>query len=153
MYLYGLVHTPDPVWDGAMTAICSNVEVNLGIICSCLPTLRGLASRVFPRLLSDFNSPSRIVELPDRRSQSGLGGVYAGPHGGRSIGTTTAWTDGADARENKQQGFGIQKTTMLEQDVDIDKNGEELSLDDSESIKNLILGRGPRHESPPLHHT
>jgi hypothetical protein len=39
-----------------MAALWSNLEVNIGIICSCLPTLKSSLTRIFPRI---FASSSR----------------------------------------------------------------------------------------------
>jgi hypothetical protein len=42
----------DPTWDNVGVAILSCIELNTAIICPCLPTLKPLISRHFPRLLS-----------------------------------------------------------------------------------------------------
>ncbi|KAF3069124.1 integral membrane protein [Daldinia childiae] len=43
--------TEDPSVSGLPLGIWSGVELDLGIICACLPTLRPMLARVFPRLL------------------------------------------------------------------------------------------------------
>ena len=40
--------TQDPFWDNAATSIWSVVELNCGIACATLPTLRPLLRKVFP---------------------------------------------------------------------------------------------------------
>ncbi|KAF2206736.1 hypothetical protein CERZMDRAFT_2900, partial [Cercospora zeae-maydis SCOH1-5] len=40
--LYHLMHSKDITYENAMAAIWSSIEMNTGIICSCLPTLRCL---------------------------------------------------------------------------------------------------------------
>ena len=47
-----------------MAAILSSTEVNVGILCSCLPTLKGLVTRFFPRLFSTMGT-----SLHNSRSQ------------------------------------------------------------------------------------
>lgn len=42
--------------DNPLPAIWSSTETNVGIICSCLPTLRGCVARVFPRFFPSANS-------------------------------------------------------------------------------------------------
>ncbi|PGH19269.1 hypothetical protein AJ80_04136 [Polytolypa hystricis UAMH7299] len=42
----------DKTWDNVGAAAWSAVECNVGIICCCLPTLRPLVARLFPRFLS-----------------------------------------------------------------------------------------------------
>lgn len=41
----------NPTWDFYEVGIWSTVEINVGIICVCMPTLRLLLVRLFPRLL------------------------------------------------------------------------------------------------------
>lgn len=41
-----------------MAAIYSSTEVNVGILCSCLPTLKGGISYFFPRLFPDRSNRS-----------------------------------------------------------------------------------------------
>lgn len=43
--------TTDPTWDFVGVAIWSSVELNTAVICTYLPTLKPLVSRLFPRLL------------------------------------------------------------------------------------------------------
>ncbi|KND89041.1 hypothetical protein TOPH_06339 [Tolypocladium ophioglossoides CBS 100239] len=43
--------TPNPTWDFFDVGIWSTVEINVGIICVCLPSLRLLLVRLFPCLL------------------------------------------------------------------------------------------------------
>ena len=42
-----------------MPAIWSSTELNVAILCSCLPTLKGLISRIWPKLLSTGNTGQR----------------------------------------------------------------------------------------------
>ncbi|KAF2017379.1 hypothetical protein BU24DRAFT_149608 [Aaosphaeria arxii CBS 175.79] len=46
------INTQDPFWDNAPAAYWSVVELNCGIICACLPTLRPLIQKITPHLLS-----------------------------------------------------------------------------------------------------
>lgn len=46
------LHNPDVSWNNPLAAIWSSVEVNTGILCSCLPTLKALTSRIFPRIFA-----------------------------------------------------------------------------------------------------
>lgn len=40
----------DPTWDNFPVSLWSTVEINVGIMCTCMPTLRLLLTRVFPVL-------------------------------------------------------------------------------------------------------
>ncbi|KAM4055754.1 CFEM domain-containing protein [Hirsutella rhossiliensis] len=44
------VHTANPTWDFFDVGIWSTVEINVGIICVCMPSLRLLLVRICPRL-------------------------------------------------------------------------------------------------------
>lgn len=57
--LYIASKTKDLSWDNPMPAIWSSTELNVAILCSCLPTLKGLISRIWPRLLSSGRYGSR----------------------------------------------------------------------------------------------
>lgn len=56
--LYIVSRTDDLTWDNPMPAIWSSTELNVAILCSCLPTLKGLISRIWPRLLSTGHTGS-----------------------------------------------------------------------------------------------
>ena len=49
--LFVFRQTTDLSYNNPLTAIWSNLELNIGILCSCLPTLKALVSRSFPRAL------------------------------------------------------------------------------------------------------
>lgn len=51
-YLYVSTQSKDPTWDKTPAAYWSTIEINAGIICASLPTLRALASRLFPGMFS-----------------------------------------------------------------------------------------------------
>ncbi|ORY07925.1 hypothetical protein BCR34DRAFT_630871 [Clohesyomyces aquaticus] len=50
--LHKAVDTKDPMWDNAPAAYWTVVELNCGIICACLPTLRALIAKYVPKVLS-----------------------------------------------------------------------------------------------------
>lgn len=50
--LYTISISTDVSWDNPLAAIWSSCEVNVGILCSCLPTLKGCVARYFPVLFS-----------------------------------------------------------------------------------------------------
>jgi len=61
-----------------MAALWSNLEVNIGIICSCLPTLKTCVMRYFPKI---FSSSSRGTS--SGRGIVTIGGRATGPGTGR----------------------------------------------------------------------
>lgn len=61
--LYHLLHSKDITWENPMAAIWSSIEMNVAIICSCLPTLRCL----FPKLLraaTNYQTGSSALSHP-----------------------------------------------------------------------------------------
>ncbi|KAK4494850.1 hypothetical protein PRZ48_014206 [Zasmidium cellare] len=64
--LYAIAISEDPSWDNPLAALWATLEVNVGIIASCLPTLKGLCIRYFPKLLSitaPSQEPATTLEL------------------------------------------------------------------------------------------
>ncbi|KAF2005227.1 hypothetical protein P154DRAFT_355700 [Amniculicola lignicola CBS 123094] len=53
------VNTQDPFWDNAPAAYWSVVELNCGILCACLPTLRPLIQKIIPKLLTTRGDSGR----------------------------------------------------------------------------------------------
>jgi hypothetical protein len=66
--LYIISISKDPTFDNSNAAIWSVIEMNVGIICGSLATLRPLISRLFPKLLSSkadsLPTHNRTVDLP-----------------------------------------------------------------------------------------
>lgn len=54
--LYVVSVSKDLTWNNPLAAIWSSTETNVGIICSCLPTLKGCITHFFPRFFSSSNS-------------------------------------------------------------------------------------------------
>lgn len=73
--LYVVSHTDDISWNNPLAAIWSSTELNVGIICSCLPTIKGWVTKIFPGLFPSLGSTrgastSGQVRSRDRRQQS-----------------------------------------------------------------------------------
>ena len=52
VWLYPISVTKDVTYESPISALWSNVELNVGILCSCVPTLRSCMTRLFPSLFS-----------------------------------------------------------------------------------------------------
>jgi hypothetical protein len=60
--LYVLTKTTDVPWDSPETTIWSTIELNIGIICASIPTLRAFFIRIWPKaFLSSFNSRKTAI--------------------------------------------------------------------------------------------
>ena len=60
--LYHVGHSTDISWGNVGAAIWSSIEVNIGITCACLPTMKALVNECLPRLL--HRTPRDQVALP-----------------------------------------------------------------------------------------
>lgn len=49
----------------------STIEINVGIICSCMPSIRLLLVRAFPKILSTTTDNSKYNNSHDTRSRKG----------------------------------------------------------------------------------
>ncbi|KAI1140333.1 MFS general substrate transporter [Hypoxylon sp. FL0543] len=75
-----LGHTPQFAWYASFSLMWSAVEVNVGIICACIPTLKPLIRRILPAMLVDPNA-TRTYEKDT--STDGNGSSSQGrPHNG-----------------------------------------------------------------------
>ena len=54
----------DLSYNSSLAAMWSSMEINTGILCSCLPTIKALVTKVFPKLFSTHHRsrPSRGLE-------------------------------------------------------------------------------------------
>lgn len=93
--LYAISTSSDVSWDNPLAAIWSSLEVNVGILCSCIPTLKGCITRYFPTL---FPSSSYGLSNHVRPSTFELAG-----HNGKSHANCTA-SVGRDERDSKRNG-------------------------------------------------
>jgi hypothetical protein len=74
--LYIVSISEDTTWANTEAAIWSSIEVNTGIVCASLPTVKPLISRIFPRLLSSnrSNQPTYLRTTTNgNHSQNGFG--------------------------------------------------------------------------------
>nr|WNZ75631.1 hypothetical protein [Trichoderma harzianum] len=53
----------NPTWDQWNVAWWSTMEVNIGIVCTCLPTVRLILQRMFPKILSAGDEQSNDARL------------------------------------------------------------------------------------------
>ncbi|GIZ37458.1 hypothetical protein CKM354_000090300 [Cercospora kikuchii] len=104
--LYNISQSKDVSWDNPSAAIWSSMELYGGIICSCLPTLKGLVSRIFP-LLSFGDSYYQT------RSGERLGSLGPNPH--------NTFASSSCDRTLRESAYGIEK-------ADNPESGQNLEL-------------------------
>ncbi|KAK8198725.1 hypothetical protein M8818_006592 [Zalaria obscura] len=88
--LFIISNSDDVSWDNTAAASWSGIEVNVGIICASLPTLKACVSRIFPRFFST-NSGTASASGPNglgnssfplnSRSRKGSKGILSGLSG------------------------------------------------------------------------
>ena len=102
----------NPTWDYYEVALWSTLEINIGIICTCLPSLRLLLVRLFPRVLgsaqyySGYGNPSRRSRAKSHRESRG---------GIRTGNIVTSQSDRAHgASLSKGDGITLERTYAVE---------------------------------------
>jgi hypothetical protein len=63
-YLYVLFKRKDLTYDMLDGVLWSSIELNTGILCACLPTLRPLLSLLFPKLLQNSTQATQLGTGP-----------------------------------------------------------------------------------------
>lgn len=70
----------DPLWDSADAAYWSAIEINVGILCACIPTLRPLVKKFAPRLIGSTARETlyapQFGSAQTRRSRINEAGIY-----------------------------------------------------------------------------
>lgn len=165
--LYAVSVSNDISWDNPLAAMWSNLEVNIGIICSCLPTLKTCIVRVFPSIFSGrgtgsngqvmtvgaggggASGPGRSARDTRKRDSIGMhflsrsskkAPVYDGQDGANMGGTQIRPGSAVDERSEKEED-GIQVVTVVEQDsTPVASTRDDLSGReyDSESTRKLV---------------
>ncbi|KAH7084076.1 hypothetical protein FB567DRAFT_472398, partial [Paraphoma chrysanthemicola] len=70
--LVTFANSNNPTWDQASTIRWSNIEVHVGTICACLPALRVILVRIFPKILGSTRGTSAYPKYG--RGSQGIGG-------------------------------------------------------------------------------
>jgi hypothetical protein len=100
--LYAVSVSEDISWDNPMAALWSNLEVNIGIICSCLPTLKTCVMRVFPKMFTSSRGTSTGHGIMT------IGGGVSGGYG-----------QGTGGRKKKRDSIGMNFLSRGKRDVDV----------------------------------
>ena len=145
--LYVISRAVDVTWENPLAAIWSSVEVNTGILCSCLPTLKACLTRVSPHIFSNTsahssentptstaNDEQRIRGVSFKRrsklSFDALGRGLTGKSEPTQSSTISGNTDTSSGGDIEMKDFGtqrgcshewdrhIQVVTTVEQDVE-----------------------------------
>lgn len=61
---------PEFAWNASLSLMWSAVEVNIGVTCACIPTLKPLIIRILPAMLVDPDGTRRASETLDTKSRS-----------------------------------------------------------------------------------
>ncbi|KAF2831740.1 hypothetical protein CC86DRAFT_282469 [Ophiobolus disseminans] len=78
--LQSLVHfaaSNNPTWDQTDVINWSGIEINVGIICSCMPALRVILVRLFPKILGSTQGTSQPMYNKYGSRSQGMGGASA----------------------------------------------------------------------------
>jgi hypothetical protein len=58
--------SPNQTWVKFDVALWSTIEVNVGIICACMPSVRSLLVRIFPRMSVLGSDPRSRIDITER---------------------------------------------------------------------------------------
>ncbi|KAK4540205.1 hypothetical protein LTR36_009703 [Oleoguttula mirabilis] len=122
----------DITWENPMAAIYSSTEVNIGIICSCLPTLKGCVAHFFPRLFPERTRRSTVELRPVGlgTSSSGKAVNYRSTTWDKDFGRRPELRTVDDGR--------IEVVTVLEQESASGRKEHDPYPWESESVHNLV---------------
>ncbi|UPX11262.1 uncharacterized protein EKO05_0001876 [Ascochyta rabiei] len=83
----------NPTWDEVQVINWSNIEVNVGIICACLPTLRVMLMKIFPKITGTTKVSSQAHHAKygygSRGQGMGTGGSKMGQMSGKGVNEIT----------------------------------------------------------------
>jgi hypothetical protein len=69
VWLGQLLYSTDPTWDFTTIANWSTVEINLAIVCACMPTLRPILARMFGPIVNRVFPSSQAVQTAFSRTK------------------------------------------------------------------------------------
>ena len=138
----------DISWNNPLAAIWSSVEANTGILCSCIPTLKGCVSKFFPQLFGRsrrmYGSATRNGRKPTEQQSDGRRLSGTGVAGFTQKTLVQSRVDAMDSQEDIEMertdgksGWddgGIHVTTVVRQEEHTRRDVE------SESVKGLMAG-------------
>lgn len=76
MNIYRILYLGEKSNHSSIAYVWTAVEVNIAIICCCMPAMRPILSRYFPRIFPDFSG--RSTNTGERVGDSGPAGFSAG---------------------------------------------------------------------------
>ncbi|KAJ8113025.1 hypothetical protein OPT61_g4751 [Boeremia exigua] len=85
--LVSFAASSNPTWDQVQVVNWSNIEINVGIICACLPTIRVMIVRCFPSIMGTTKGSSQVYHAKYGYAQGSRGlGNTVGSKGGQLSG-------------------------------------------------------------------
>lgn len=67
--LITFANSTNATWNNLPVSLWSTIEINVGIICACMPTLRLLLLRMFPKLSTTYRNASGYYNATGSRSK------------------------------------------------------------------------------------
>ncbi|EAQ89514.1 hypothetical protein CHGG_06133 [Chaetomium globosum CBS 148.51] len=142
--LVTFAQSSNATWDNFPVSLWSTVEINVGIMCTCMPTLRLLLVRLFPAL---GGTTSRSYGYGGGGGGGGAGGGYYNSGGGKSgaggagrsgTGGTGGGTGAKGSRlvqSGRHRPLGNLTSTAVSRDRDVDL--DELDCGDREGANSV----------------
>ena len=124
--LIAISNSDDPTYDNPPAATWSSVEINVGIICSCLPCLRPLISKFLPRVFATSYKAGGYTFSENRAGR--------GTSGQRTWRSITA-LENIPRSSHSSNDDGIQVTTTVNIKVEDQELRKELQRVDKEGSR------------------
>ena len=113
--LVQFANSKNPTWDNLPVTIWSTVEINVGIICACMPSLRVLLVRIFPKILGT----TRNTSAKEYYAQGSHNRIGANVSVGRSKDLPALPTDDKTIMFSQSYGVDLEDVAHLVSMVDL----------------------------------
>lgn len=122
----------NPTYDQVDVSIWSTVEINTGIICTCLPSIRLFLIRLFPRLGGSSHKTSGYQNYPDSYGKSD------------NINSRAKTLVSAVKSQNRPEHHGIELETRFEVRYSDEDEARLVKLQGENASKSMNVGGSSR---------
>ncbi|CRK09486.1 hypothetical protein BN1708_002171 [Verticillium longisporum] len=123
--LVAFAKTRNPTWDQFGILTWSTIEINVGIICACMPALRLILVRFFPRILGSTCQGTSDLSRYYVKSASNTGNHRSRRHFGTESHARSSNRDRGDAESASSDGpEGVSQGIMFTKSFNVDFHDE-----------------------------
>lgn len=123
--LVAFAKTRNPTWDQFGILTWSTIEINVGIICACMPSLRLILVHFFPRILGSTRQGTSDLSRYYVKSASNTGNHRSRRHFGTESHARSSNRDRGDAESASSDGpEGVSQGIMFTKSFNVDFHDE-----------------------------